>query len=544
MKYLDEINYYRKDWVHRNYARIVDEFKDYEKISKKKMLEEVFHLYENSNVILSICSYSEIMLLKKIIKGKTKYEDIKTEEKEALDELRDKFLVFHSEKGIFCVPDEIEKPVKEAINDAIKEDMEVLDGFNDLMVGLLKIYGAVTSNELHGLVNKYIEIDEEMFNDYIRYNMYFHFYCYYIDGEYGEYLVYEPYYDIIDELIDAVHDNDKELFYLYDLEDIKYLKSHRFDDRKSSIKKFLNEVYSLHFYQENFLNEVLKYSVMNGNREDLINYLKSIPALHNENLSTVINLMNQAMDDMPCAVFKGETRKSYNEIHRGKDYDNAYEKAYNILKDQENIKNYKKTRDKIKIVLDDCLLQAVVNRQDAKFAEMINSNRILFEPSDTNIVGNLVIFHSIGDEPSVFMDYYNKYMNILNVNYPLFTQIKTSYIEGLFIIRKLDNQTGQVTLEDVETKKKYIIMDIALSCADKGLIGSYLYTTLITIDNITFANEYGFVITKKKNTDILDEVAKKEHSLKNIYNPTTRKFIACYLLFKEEDIRFVHRIVE
>ena len=40
-KMYERINWYKKEYVHEQYSRIVDKFKDYEKITKKKMIEEV-----------------------------------------------------------------------------------------------------------------------------------------------------------------------------------------------------------------------------------------------------------------------------------------------------------------------------------------------------------------------------------------------------------------------------------------------------------------------------------------------------------------------
>ena len=42
MKLLEEAKYFRKEPVHDNYASIVEDFKDYEKVSKVQMIKEIF----------------------------------------------------------------------------------------------------------------------------------------------------------------------------------------------------------------------------------------------------------------------------------------------------------------------------------------------------------------------------------------------------------------------------------------------------------------------------------------------------------------------
>ena len=64
MKMFEEIKSLRKDFVHDEYTRIVDNWKDYDKISKTKMLEAIYKVYSDYNNIIDICTEKELKYLK------------------------------------------------------------------------------------------------------------------------------------------------------------------------------------------------------------------------------------------------------------------------------------------------------------------------------------------------------------------------------------------------------------------------------------------------------------------------------------------------
>ena len=70
-KMFERINDYKKEYVHDHYSRIVDPFKNYERISKKKMLEEIYKVYDNPENIVDICMKNELKYLKMLLDGKT-----------------------------------------------------------------------------------------------------------------------------------------------------------------------------------------------------------------------------------------------------------------------------------------------------------------------------------------------------------------------------------------------------------------------------------------------------------------------------------------
>ena len=45
-KMYERIKWYKKEFVHNQYARIVEPFKDYEKITAVKMLDAIYKVYD------------------------------------------------------------------------------------------------------------------------------------------------------------------------------------------------------------------------------------------------------------------------------------------------------------------------------------------------------------------------------------------------------------------------------------------------------------------------------------------------------------------
>ena len=83
MKLLDEAKYLRKDAIYEDYYKIIKNFKDYDKITTKKMLETIIDLYNQEDYLKDFLTIEEIDLLKMIIKNKyLKEEKVREHAKE------------------------------------------------------------------------------------------------------------------------------------------------------------------------------------------------------------------------------------------------------------------------------------------------------------------------------------------------------------------------------------------------------------------------------------------------------------------------------
>ena len=74
MKMLERIKNYKKEYVYKVYIQTVEEIKEYDKITKTKMLEEIYKVYKNN--IKDICTKKELEYLKKVLDNKLTMLDV------------------------------------------------------------------------------------------------------------------------------------------------------------------------------------------------------------------------------------------------------------------------------------------------------------------------------------------------------------------------------------------------------------------------------------------------------------------------------------
>ena len=208
MKLKEKINVYRKEVIFENYTKIINDFKEYEKISKNKIADEIIKLYNDYNIIIDLCSNDELKLLKKIINKKISPQKIFNEK--LWHSLFEKFLLIHDNSNNevkLVIPDEFKDSIKKAIKSYNEEEKIALDSLNSLLIGIIKIYGALKINNYYNIVKKYININKNTFIDFIYNNRFFKYYTYKIEYSNNVYILYEPYYYFEDDLLYMVNYN-------------------------------------------------------------------------------------------------------------------------------------------------------------------------------------------------------------------------------------------------------------------------------------------------------------------------------------------------
>lgn len=135
----ERIKRYKKEFVHNQYARIVEPFKDYDKITAVKMLDTIYKVYEDYNNIIDICTVRELKYLKMILDGESVDELLDEKYEWERKTLHDKFLVEFDYPNIVFIPDEIIDKVREAIFNVNWESAKKLDDLNEILVSYCKI---------------------------------------------------------------------------------------------------------------------------------------------------------------------------------------------------------------------------------------------------------------------------------------------------------------------------------------------------------------------------------------------------------------------
>ena len=206
MKIFEEINYRRKEFVFEQYTRIVEDFKDYDKVTRKQMIKEIYKVYENPQNIIDICTERELRYLKMYLDGDKEYLSEKYEWERTT--LCHKYLigtVFEPRYGIELYEESTDL-IKKAISMVKWSEVKRKDKLNEFLVSICKIEGTFLLPALVNLASGLLQIDEETIYNHIENNRVFKYYVceepFYIEsvGNYVEELIFIDYYEVKDAL--------------------------------------------------------------------------------------------------------------------------------------------------------------------------------------------------------------------------------------------------------------------------------------------------------------------------------------------------------
>lgn len=174
-----------------------------------------------------------------------------------------------------------------------------------------------------------------------------------------------------------------------------------------------------------------------------------------------------------------------------------------------------------------------INKEIPELDFILDSNDI----DDRTIINDLFMYKNHSKLMSITEIYLKKHKFRNEEKIKMLNSMKNSYV-GLFKVVATDRNDGYVTYEDVFTKKRFKVIDIAMSSTlkvdKKRMI--YVYNRIITFDNISFGTGIHCMMTSEHK--LLKEFIKK-HKYKNCSD-----FSRCLLLYglskKENDLKVSH----
>lgn len=319
-----------KEMVFELYTRIIEDFKDYEKISKKKMIEEIIKEFSKDDVIEDLCSLKELEFLELLSSGK--YEKLKNEEKDKIIDKYDFQIFSLIQKNLiyfddtFHIYSDIKDYVKNTLKTYDKKVCENSDNLNAFLIGMVKTYGNILEDVLVNLASDLYHLDKNVILTFMEYNKNFNFNVY----KYSEnipslkedktVLIYQDYYELKDELDERRKEFDSVGMVAFDPLNYISLYDNYFNINNKKIKKFVDE-----FNKNDLLNPLLIASIdlhrlMNLDRENFEELLKSelLEVYNSDKVNYLIKLMNEAMDEMPSGVLNGSTLNEYKKHQKDK----------------------------------------------------------------------------------------------------------------------------------------------------------------------------------------------------------------------------------
>ena len=218
MKMYEEINHFKKEFVYERYTRIVKNFKDYDKITKVKMLDAIYDVYSDYNNIIDICTIRELKYLKMVLNNKLTVDDLLKNTKELkieyLDKnydwerenLRNKFLLDYDYYNGSYIPEEILDKVESAIKHVNWKEQKKIDELNEIIVSYCKVQGSALLNTVASFGSGITGLSEEVIWRHMLSNKLFNYYVCIISKDFDTIgnnilvAVHQDYYEIEEEL--------------------------------------------------------------------------------------------------------------------------------------------------------------------------------------------------------------------------------------------------------------------------------------------------------------------------------------------------------
>lgn len=314
MKLKDEYLKLPKEMLYETYLKIVYKSKDYDNITRNKMLEEIIKEYDQENYLYHICTRKELDFLKYISKNKLSVDDIKKHEWE---------IKILNEKCIFSrVTLEVFEEQKQNVQDALKTyEQNNKKGIEDLiifMISKVKTNAIMLTKVLTSMIESMYNIDKKRINS-IMGSPLFHFYCEFsyeffdFSKREEEFVSYRDYYDILDELTEA-----RKIYGIagslsLDIRDDFDTFYYGFPIRKEKVKKMYDEINKRD--DKEFLFQIIDESRVLNNRIGLDTFMDD----------KLLEIVNAALDECPCAAMNGFTPKEYkDQLCEGLDLDKEF----------------------------------------------------------------------------------------------------------------------------------------------------------------------------------------------------------------------------
>lgn len=301
MKLKDEYSKLPKEMLYETYLKIVYKSKDYDNITRNKMLEEIIKEYNQEDYLYYICTRKELDFLKYISKNKLSIDDIKKYEWE---------IKTLNEKCIFSrVTLEVFEEQKQNVQDALKTyEQNNKKGIEDIiifMISKVKTNAIMLTKALTSIMESMCNIDEKEMNR-IMASPLFHFYCEFsyeffdFSKQEEELVSYRDYYDILDELKEA-----RKIYGIagslpFDIRDDFDIFYYGFPIRKENVKKMYDAINKR--ANKEFLFQIVDEARVLNNRIGPDTFMDN----------KLLEIVNVALDDCPCAAMNGFTPKEYN----------------------------------------------------------------------------------------------------------------------------------------------------------------------------------------------------------------------------------------
>lgn len=303
MKILEKANFFNKQLVYDVYQALVDNPKEYQRVTRKQMFEKLIEAY-TPEAIIEICTTEELKEL----------ETFDGSLEESIAVVRNPIKRSLAEKFLIDIAGTIEE-----LSDSIKRVFEIIDWdkkreedkFNATILGYIRTMGSSLFNPLETVASINFETSEQEFKNYVEHNKFFKFYTYkeeeslsFADEKMTRY-VYKDYMDINEDIDQNRKDYALGTPTFLSAEQYQSIFFNGYDTSNPVVCRLFDQMKKKKvssFLIQYFLAYVALYSDPDWMYENMFN----IYEIDKE-------LFLEAVDQMPCAALNGMTPKELDE---------------------------------------------------------------------------------------------------------------------------------------------------------------------------------------------------------------------------------------
>lgn len=292
-----------KEFIYEVYCRIIHKPKDYERITRKRMLEEVFDYYREDNHLEMCLTYQDILDLKESISNNQLLPKYSLHLYQLLLLNYNHYQTLFINKDIFSF-------IVENIDNFDLEKAKKRDERNHLLIGMIKGYGIISISHFQKVIsafNKINNIDFDVKKDII-FNRYIREYYFIEEVKDSKVIVYNLFKNYYDELIE-IQEREEYHFKVFGYHSLINIAKYDIDLSRPSLKKLYDEVIQLE--SPSLEKKIIENMIILLNLGNVFEDIKSYFSLTYELRSAISPLMKKymmyAIEDIPLAIYYGLT---------------------------------------------------------------------------------------------------------------------------------------------------------------------------------------------------------------------------------------------
>lgn len=350
MKLVDEFIRREKYYVYDLYSRIVFDAKDYDKITRKKMIEEIVDEYKNHSEIFDELisnkerdfllhlrtldmdkmekEYEAIIQEYRSLYGEdyfTYYREINKQSPLTMlikdywweiKELSNKcLLVSNFSDSRLEVPEELVDTVNAFLDREVHSNKKNIEGFSSLAIGFLKVTGELSAEIYIKMLVDMTGMSEDIVKTFVFNSYVGRFYIYkYHEYKYGKNIImasYWDYYDYIDDLYEAKKGKAHSSNILIDIKAFQKTFLDGFDTTKPYVDEMIKETIRLFpDYNRVLFKSIDEARVLGFDKDEIYNHLSFwIRDASEDEKIAYVDLVSKAINELPSPAYAGLSPK-------------------------------------------------------------------------------------------------------------------------------------------------------------------------------------------------------------------------------------------